>query len=137
MKRVSRMLALAMLGLLTAAPAVQGAPSTAFSGNWIATDSGDGSTEHLVVGPGHRPQIRFIDEQATSGVCDGLASDYFTSLVRGSVDGDSLNGTFVLAKCGHVTVFVRPQVRDFALSWALQGDGTLVDAFGDVWTRVP
>lgn len=137
MKRASLLLALSMLWLFAAAPAVQAAPATAFTGNWIATDGGDGSTEHLVVGPGDRPQILFIDEHATGGLCDGLASDYFTSLVRGSVDGDSLNGTFVLAKCGQVTVLQRPFVRDFALSWTLQSDGTLLDAFGDVWTRVP
>lgn len=137
MKRASLLLALAMLWLLAAVPAVHAAPSTAFTGNWIATDGGDGSTEHLVVGPGDRPQILFIDEHATGGLCDGLASDYFTSLVRGSVDGDTLTGTFVVAKCGHVSVLLRPFVRDFVLDWTLQADGTLVDGFGDVWTRVP
>jgi hypothetical protein len=136
MKRVFLMLALAMLGLLAAAPAVQAAPSTAFTGEWTATDSGDGSDMHLIVGPGPLPQILFIDEEATGGVCDGQASEYFTSVVRGSVDGNSLDGTFIFAKCGHVTVFMRPFVRDFALSWTLQNDGTLVDGFGDTWSRV-
>lgn len=142
MKRASLMLALAMLGLLAAAPAVQAAPSNVFTGEWEAIDVagdppvGDGSLMHLIVGPGPLPQVLFIDEEATGGVCDGLASQYFTSLVRGSIDGDSLNGTFILAKCGHVSVFQRPFVRDFALGWTLQSDGTLKDGFGVVWTRV-
>ena len=136
MKRVSLMLALAVLGLLAAAPVVQAGSSTAFTGEWTATDHSDGSDMHLTVGPGSLPQILFIDEEATGGVCDGQGSEYFTSVVRGSVDGDSLNGTFVFAKCGHVTVFMRPFVRDFALSWTLQSDGTLLDGFGDTWTRV-
>ena len=136
MKRVSLMVALAMLGLLAAAPAVQAAPSTAFTGEWIATDSGDGSTEHLVVGPGAHPQVLFIDQRATGGVCEEQASDYFTSLVRGSVDENELNGTFILAKCGSATVITRDVRGDFPLSWTLQTDGTLIDTFGDVWERV-
>ncbi len=140
MKRASLMLALAMLGLLAAAPAVQAAPSTAFTGEWAAidideNDVGDGSLMHLIVGPGARPQILFIDEKATGGVCGGQASEYFTSLVRGSVDGDVLSGTFIVAKCGHVTVLMRPFVRDFALSWTLVDHDTLMDGFGVIWTR--
>jgi hypothetical protein len=135
MRRLSVVLALALLGLLGAAPAVQAAPSSVFTGEWIATDRGDASTEHLVVGPGPRPQILFTDEEATGGVCDGIDSKYFTSLLTGSNDGDTLNATFVVAKCGHVTVIRRDAFGAFPVSWTLLADGTLLDSFGDTWSR--
>ena len=140
MKRVSLMLALAILGLLAAAPAVQAGPSSGFTGEWTAIDKdasgvGDGSLIHLIVGPGANPQILFVDEKATGGICRDQASDYFTSLVKGRVADDLLSGTFVVVKCGTATALIRPAAREFALEWTLLGNDTLVDGFGVTWTR--
>jgi nitrous oxide reductase accessory protein NosL len=133
MKRVSLMLALAMLALLAAAPAVQAAPSSVFSGEWKATD-GDGSKMHLTVGPGPNPQILYIDEHATGGICAGQDTDHFTGLVKGSVDGDTLSATFVVVKCGYVTVWLRPHARDYVVTWTLVDEDTLFDGVV-TWTR--
>lgn len=125
MKRLSLALALVALGLLAVAPAVQAAPSTAFTGDWIGQDppepDGDGSTLHLHIYGGTRPQIVFIDEYA-SRACDGQDVTVFTSLLRGSVQGDTLSATFNVAKCGPRTLtFLTGQ----SFEWVLddQGDG--------------
>jgi len=140
MRRLSLMLALALLGLLGAAPAVQAAPSSVFTGEWSAEDHVDLSTMHLIVGPGSRPQILWIDEVATSA-CAGQDVETFTSLLKGFVDGDTLNATFIVAKCGPVTIFTRANAFDE--SWVLDDQGdtdpandTLEDNFGDIWSRV-
>lgn len=107
MRRLLLVLALVALGLLAVAPAVQAAPSTAFTGEWIGQDppepDGDGSTLHLQVYGGDRPRIVFIDEYA-SRACAGQDVTVFTSLLRGSVDGDMLSATFSVAKCGPRTL---------------------------------
>ncbi len=141
MKRLSIVLALAMLGVLATAPAAQAAPSTVFTGQWIATDHGDGSTEHLYVQGGDRPQIVYTDEIATSA-CAEQASATFTSILVGHVDGDTLNAGFVVAKCGNKTIFSRAD--GFGVTWEFDAgadaadpsDDTLVDNFGDTYFRV-
>ena len=140
MKRLSLILALAMLGVLAVAPVAQAAPSTVFTGEWTATDRGDGSTEHLVIQGGTRVQIVYVDEVATS-VCADQASAAFTSLLTGVVDGDTLNAGFAVVKCGRTTIFTR--AAGFGVTWVFDpgddaadpSDDTLTDDFGDIWHR--
>ena len=135
MRRLSPVLALALLGLLGAAPAVEAAKPSAFAGEWTAIDQGDGSTEHLYVSDGTSPRIVYTDEVATSA-CPPEGSLFFNARLLGSIDGDTLYGSFVVVKCGNKTNVTRPQVSGFLLTWTRQADGSLVDLFGDIWTRV-
>lgn len=135
MRRLSLVLALALLGLLGVASAVQAAAPSSFAGEWTSIDSGDGSTQHLYVSDGISPRIVYTDEVATTA-CPPPGDPSFNSLLLGSIDGDTLYGSFIVAKCGSKIKFTRPQVLDFILVWTLQADGSLVDDFGDVWTRV-
>jgi hypothetical protein len=124
-----------------AVPTVQAAPSTVFSGEWTAIDHGDGSRMHLSVYGGTRPQIVFTDEVATT-TCEGRDSSFFTGLLTGYVDGDTLDAAFVVVKCGQKTIFTR--AHRFTVSWAFDdganaadpSDDTLLDSFGDTWSRV-
>lgn len=140
MKRLSIMIALAMLVVLVTAPVVQAAPSTVFTGEWTSIDRGDGSTQHLFVKGGTRPQIVYIDEVATAA-CAGQDVATFTSLLIGFVDGATLNAGFAVAKCGSSTILTRAD--RFSNTWVFDAgtdagdpsDDTLLDEFGDTWHR--
>lgn len=144
MRRISLILTVALLGLLVTAPAVQAAPSTAFTGEWIGQDpaspDGDGSTVHLYVYGGSRPQIVFIDEFGTICVNNGASTTVFASLLSGFVDGNTLYGRFNVAKCGSLTLrFLTGEIAWWELSDAGDSDpsnDTLWDGFV-TWSRVP
>lgn len=135
MRRLSLVLALALLGLLGAAPAVRAAAPSAFAGEWTSIDQGDGSTQHLYVSDGTSPRIVYTDEVASTA-CPPEGSLFFDARLLGSIDGDTLYGSFVVVKCGNKINVTRPQANGFLLTWTRQDDGSLVDLFGDIWTRV-
>ena len=120
------MLALALLGLLVAAPSVQAAPpATPFTGAWIGQDpappDGDGSTLHLLIGLGTKPAIAFIDEFGTICVNVGSPVTLFTSALTGTVSGNTLDATFRVAKCGPVPLLF---LFGSPISWEYDDQGT-------------
>jgi hypothetical protein len=144
MKRVLTAVSIALLAFAFAVPAAMAARSTsAFTGEWIGRDpappDGDGSTVHLYVSGGDRPNIVFTDEYATVCVNSGARTPFFTSLLSGYVDGNVLWGRFNVAKCGPLTLtFLRGAIS----GWALDDQGnsdpsddTLWDG-SVLWTRV-
>lgn len=107
MKRVSFAVVVAAIALLVAVPAVFAArPRTVFSGEWIGQDplppDGDGSTVHLYVAGGDRPDIVFTDEHGTVCVESGAPTAFFTAILSGYVDRTTLWGRFNVAKCGRL-----------------------------------
>lgn len=143
MKRLSVATSLAVCGLLLSASLASAArPSTAFSGEWIGNDppfpDGDGSTVHLFVSGGDRPQIVFIDEFGTVCVNEDASSTVFVALLSGFVDGTTLFARFNVAKCGTTTLtFLRGEGAAYELDDqgnADPSDDTLWDGFV-LWTR--
>lgn len=107
MNRVVPWLTAALLATLILAPSVHAAaPSSPFTGEWIGADpappDGDGSVLHLVIGPGPRPAISFVDEFGSVCVNFGSPVTVFDSRLTGVVDGDLLWATFRTARCGPV-----------------------------------
>lgn len=124
MKRLSVAFSFALVGLLMLAPLVQAArSSTPFTGEWIGQDPcnpGDCSTVHLYVSAGDRPGIVFTDEYGTVCVINDAPSVFFTALLSGLVDGDTLWGRFNVAKCGSLTLrFLTGEIA----SWVLDENG--------------
>jgi hypothetical protein len=105
MKRLVTLLALG-LALALAAPGVQAAPSSPFTGRWIGTDpappDGDGSTLHLAISGGASPRVTFTDLYGSICVNDGAPTAVFSSMLVGSVTGHHLDAAFVAARCGPV-----------------------------------
>jgi hypothetical protein len=143
-KRLSLVLGALLLGLFVAAPIVQAAPAaTGFTGEWIGEDpappDGDGSTVHLSISGGDHPRVEFSDEFGT--VCENVGSPvtFFSSLLRGFVDGDTLFAVFNVAKCGPVTITLltgEPAIWEFDdQGTADAADDTLFDG-SVVWHRV-
>lgn len=110
MKRLSILLALAVLALLVAAPSVRAATETPFVGAWTGNDpappDGDGSTLYLTISGGTTVHLTFIDTFGT--ICSNPAlpedspTDVFTSRLTGTVSGDTLSAMFTSARCGPV-----------------------------------
>jgi hypothetical protein len=118
------------------APAAQaGAPSTAFTGTWMGQDpdasvGGDGSWNHLEVRGGNNARVTFEDEFAS--VCwDAGATDYwFSSMLSGSVSGNTMTGVFKSAKCGHLSL---SWMRGSVHSWTYDAHGTADPADDTLW----
>ena len=140
MKRYSAIITLALLAMLISAQTVQaGAPSTSFSGTWVGYDvspalGGDGSTEHLVVKGGSSPQISYQDEFGQ--VCwDAGATDFwFTSVLKGKVSGTAMTGTFMRARCGHLSLST--DFKGQTMSWTFNGHGTATPSDDTLWDGV-
>jgi hypothetical protein len=138
MKRVSRLLVLAILGLLIAAPAVHAAPpASAFAGSWEATDPADGSNLSVSILAITTAQIWYTDDEANTA-CDGQASLVFTSFLLGMIEGDEMASTMLYAKCGSRPV----PFHGLFIGWELldQGDSdpsndVLTNNFGETYTR--
>jgi hypothetical protein len=107
-------------------------PSTVFEGTWTSIDSGDGSTQFLVVGAGTSPAIRFIDEHATGLACRADVVKVFTADGLGTVDGNRL--TVLWPEGGGCGLVLLPMDRGVYA----HADATdvLVDPTGLAWTRV-
>jgi hypothetical protein len=96
--------ALAGLAALVAAPVVQAAPSTGFTGSWVGIDPVDGSTQHLYIQGGASVQVLYVDEYGT--VCEliGAPTMVFTAVLTGRVSGNELDARFKAAGCGPAIV---------------------------------
>lgn len=146
MKRVYAAVILALLVALTLAPVAQGARSTtAFTGEWIGQDPGpedeppgDGSTVHLFVSGGARPNMLFIDDFGSVCVNNGASTPVFTAILSGFVDGTTLYGRFNVAKCGPLTLtFIQGEIGQWLLDDGGNNDpsdDTLWDG-SVLWTR--
>ena len=140
MKRYSVIITLALLAMLISAQTVQAAaPSTSFSGTWVGFDvspanGGDGSTEHLVVKGGSNPSVSYQDEFGQ--VCwDAGATDFwFTSVLKGSVSGSTMSGTFMRARCGHLSLSAA--FKGQTMSWTFNGHGTADPSDDTLWDGV-
>jgi hypothetical protein len=106
MKRVSLVLTLALVGLMVAAPATLAAPPTSpFAGTWYSHDPApDNSLLQLDISGGAKPQITFTDYFGSVCVNLGSPVTVFTAFLTGVVDGNTLDATFVSARCGPVRI---------------------------------
>lgn len=145
MKRTAVMVALVVLTGLLLAPvalAADGAASTPFAGAWSGNDppepDGDGSVVHLLIGPGPRPAISFVDEFGTICLNEGASVTLFQSTLSGFVDGDVLFALFRNARCGGTPIgFLRGELAVYELDdqgTATPADDTLWDGFV-LWHR--
>ncbi|MEP6638943.1 MAG: hypothetical protein ABJC39_06285 [Chloroflexota bacterium] len=121
------------------APAVQaGPPTSAFSGHWQAIDPIDGSNLDAYISGGTNAQIVYTDDSGVE-TCAGSSSKVFTSFLTGAIDGDQLNSTMRVAKCGNVNL----HFSGFTITWTLDdhgnadpSDDTLTNDFGEIYSRV-
>lgn len=145
MKRFAVMVALVVLAGLLLAPAAlaaDGAASTPFAGAWVGNDppepDGDGSVVHLLVGPGPRPAISFVDEFGSVCQTAGASTTLFESQLQGYIDGDVLWAAFRSARCGGTPLgFLRGLIASYELDdqgTATPADDTLWDGFV-LWHR--
>jgi hypothetical protein len=145
MKRITILVALVVLAGLLLAPSVlaaAGSASTPFHGAWSGNDppepDGDGSVVHLLIGPGPRPAIAFVDEYGT--ICDnaGASDPLFEARLSGYVDGDILWAAFRNARCGGTPLgFLRGEIVAYEFDdqgTARPDDDTLWDGFV-LWHR--
>lgn len=137
MRRMVILVALVVLAGLLSAPAllaVEGAATTPYVGAWSGTDpappDGDGSAVHLLVGPGPRPAIYFVDEFGT--ICEnaGASDTRFEANLSGYVDGATLWAVFRSSRCGATTIgFLRGAFG----AWELDDQGTATPADDTLW----
>jgi len=105
-------------------------PSTVFEATWTSTDSGDGSTQTLVVGAGTTPTVQFVDEFASGAACQADSVKVFTADGTGAISGTRLGVTFPDGGgCGLVMVPIGG-VYDYD-----PDTDTLQDQDGLTWTR--
>jgi hypothetical protein len=129
--RLFRVIALTLLCLLVAAPAVQAAPRTPFVGAWKSIDT-DGSTQYLAVSGGTTVHVTWVDLYGSICANNGAPTTVFSGSLRGTVAGDTLTATWTRTRCGPVS-----------FSWLLGTTATWTyDAHDDVifdgsvtWTR--
>lgn len=145
MKRIVMSVTLIVLAGLLLAPAAlatSGAASTPYAGAWSGNDppepDGDGSAVHLLVGPGPRPAIYFVDEFGSICVNVGASATRFEANQSGYVDGDVLWAVFRSARCGSTSLgFLRGEGAFYELDdqgTASPADDTLWDGFV-LWHR--
>jgi hypothetical protein len=137
MNRVLRIIVVALLALLMTAPAVQAAPTSAFTGHWEATDPADGSNLDAYIF--FNAKILHTDDAATTA-CADLSDQVFTAFLTGTIDGDELNSTMRWARCGTVNLFF----TGFQIAWTLNdlndldpSNDILTNEFGEIYSRVP
>ena len=115
---------LALVSVLWASPAVGSVDS--FTGAWVATDPGDGSTLKVQIGAPNASGVRRVtvmDQNQFSSGCGALA----TAIGSGTVSGTTLSATLDI-RCGGSLI-----ATDVPFTFAAVGD-TLV-GFGVVWER--
>jgi hypothetical protein len=131
MYRLSRVLILALLCMLVAAPAAQAGEKTPFTGAWTTIDT-DGSTEYLAISGGTTVQVTYTDLYGSVCANNGAPTNVFSGSLTGTVTGDTLDATWNRARCGPVT-----------FDWLVGSPATFIyDAEDDVildgsliWTR--
>jgi hypothetical protein len=99
MKLRSFVIALAVLGAMLTAPAVQAVPLTPFTGAWTSTDL-DGSTQYATISGGAVLQVTYTDLGGAVCVANGAPTHVFSSTITGTVTGNTFAGTFTSARCG-------------------------------------
>jgi hypothetical protein len=141
MKRASLVLTLALVGLVVAAPATLAAPPTSpFAGTWYSHDPApDNSLKQLDISGGAKPQITYTDYFGSVCVNSGSPVTVFTAFATGIVSGNTLDATFVSARCGPVRIGgVKGETVSYEYSdngTGAPGDDTLWDGT-DTWARV-
>jgi hypothetical protein len=133
----SSVIILALVGLLVAAPAVLGAPSSSpFAGKWSGFDAappvGDGSTEYLEVKGGGRVQVAFDDDFSTDCVNAGAADFWLSESLSGSVTGTTMTAAIKSAKCGHMSLPWKGGTR----TWTFNDNGTADPSDDTLWDGV-
>lgn len=143
MRRVWIVVVVATLGFALLASAAQAEPTPSpFAGAWIGSDppppDGDGSTVHLDITGGPSARIAFTDEFGTVCVNEGASETFFSSILVGRVQGDSLIATFKMARCGSTVVsFLRGETVVYEYDdngTPDPSDDTLFDGFV-MWQR--
>ena len=100
---MKRYVLLAAFVLLIAAPAVQAASKSPFTGPWRATDTpGDGSAMGLQISGGSKVQLTFIDHYGTICFNNSAPTNVFQASLTGARSGATLTGTWLSAHCGRV-----------------------------------
>jgi hypothetical protein len=115
---------LVLVAVLWASPAVGSAD--AFTGAWVATDPGDGSTLKLQIGEANASGVRHVtlmDQNQFHSGCGGLA----TGIGSGTVSGTTLSAALDIRCEGSLIA------TDVPFTFAAVGD-TLV-GLGVVWER--
>jgi len=137
MRRIATLSISVVLLLLLTASIALAAPSSAFSGHWEAIDPGDGSNLDAYISGEANVRIVYTDDDATTACADASVAA-FTALLTGTVDGDQLQGTFRVAKCGNQNL----HFTGFGLFWSLDNQGNsdpsddvLTNEFGEEFTR--
>jgi hypothetical protein len=116
--------ALVLIAVFWTSPAVGSAD--AFTGAWVATDPGDGSTLKVQIGAANDAGVRrvtIMDQNQFHSGCGALA----TAIGSGTVTGTTLSSTLDI-RCGGSLVGT-----DVLVTFAAVGD-TLV-GFGVIWAR--
>jgi len=99
--RRSPLIALSLVCLLVAAPSVQAAPKTPFTGAWTSIDT-DGSTQHLTISGGATVHVTWVDLYGSICANNEAPTTVFTGSLTGSVAGDTLDASWDRARCGPV-----------------------------------
>ena len=136
MRRLPGSVALAVLLLLVPASAMA-VQSSSFSGHWVAIDPLDGSNLDATFFGGSHVRILYTDDVATSA-CEGASTTAFTSLLVGTVDGNDLLSTMVVAKCGTQPL----GFHGLQILWSIDvgdpgdpSDDVLTNSFGEEFSR--
>ena len=102
MNRLSRMITLALLGMLVAAPSAQAAAKTPFTGAWTSIDT-DGSTQYLTISGGTTVHVTWIDLYGSVCANGGAPTTVFNGSLTGTVAADALTAAWDRARCGPVS----------------------------------
>ena len=138
MRRVLGSLALLPILLMAIAPAALAArPTTGFTGTWVGVDPLDGSNLGADIIGATTTQIMYTDDDATSA-CEGASTATFTSFLTGKVDGNEMQTTMRMAKCGTQPL----PFHGLQITWwfdagptASAADDVLTNSFGEEYSR--
>jgi hypothetical protein len=132
---VYRLVAVALLVLviLGLALAAGGAPRSPFEGRWISvTVDTDGSTQHVVIGPGWNPEVVYDDGFSALCQASGDADPRWHGEARGTVTDQRLALVFTQAGC---TIW---RVHNERLAFDYDPvTRQLLDSNGIAWRRLP
>ena len=103
MNRRARLITIPLLCLLVGAPPVLAGPVSPFTGAWTSVDV-DGSTQYLSISGGAAVHATLTDLSGT--VCARAAAPtmVFNGQLTGTVACDSLDLTWVRARCGAASI---------------------------------
>ena len=126
---------LALLLLAGLAVIAAGGPGprarTVFEGTWTSTDTADGSTQTLVVGPGDAPSVEFEDDFSINCQRRGEPSTVYTAHGTADINGDRLVFPVGAGGCTRA-VPAYTAIYDYD-----RATGELLDYQRIRWVRVP